>query len=696
MLRAPADVVRARPSGSPRSPAEPSSRPSRGPAAARCRSPSSRATPARSRRSSPRRCGSARPPVIGIVRDGKLLLDCRTLTDDEVEEAARAVPFAHADGRHRRPHRPRQDLARPGADREGHRPAARGAGARHLDRPRLRAARAARTAGGSRSSTSRARALRRNMVAGATGIDLFLLVVDAGEGARPQTHEHLAIIRLLGIEHGVVAITKADAVDEETQRSRSRRRASSFPAPRSSSRARRPARASTSCAPRWPRSRTASSSARGRATRLFVDRVFSLRGIGTVVTGRSGRLDRRGRRARAPSRRGIDVRVRSVQVHDRPVERAEAGQRVAVALPGVERERPQARRRAGRARRVPGQLPPRRRARRARADLRRRASCTSTTEPPSTTRGSSASASRYAQLRLASPAVAARGDRVVLRDRTTVGGGPSSTRARLAMPTPAGFELLERGDVAALVHAPVRAAPARASPRASSGGSSEPAMGVLAAPGSRSSRRASRRASGPTRSTPASPPPPSPGRATSSRSSGSSAAGRACTCPARRRPRRARRGGAALERELEGLRLRPVKVEDPELGRYLEREGRLVRVGDGYAVGRGRLRAGEAHRGRGVRASRLDHARPFRDLLGTPRARSASARALRRRRAHPAHRRGARPQAAGEARRAEAKLEPAALVAAVHARGLVALDRLAVVPCRSLHEPAQERAELAR
>ena len=54
------------------------------------------------------------------------------------------------------------------------------------------------------------------MVAGATGIDLFLLVIDAGEGARPQTHEHLAILRLLGVERGVVAVTKADAVDEET------------------------------------------------------------------------------------------------------------------------------------------------------------------------------------------------------------------------------------------------------------------------------------------------------------------------------------------------------------------------------------------------------------------------------------------------------------------------------------------------
>src|SRR5213083_2550399 len=55
----------------------------------------------------------------------------------------------------------------------------------------------------------------RNMVAGATGIDLFLLVIDAAEGARLQTHEHLAILRLLRIDQGLVAVTKADAVDEE-------------------------------------------------------------------------------------------------------------------------------------------------------------------------------------------------------------------------------------------------------------------------------------------------------------------------------------------------------------------------------------------------------------------------------------------------------------------------------------------------
>src|SRR3954466_10570721 len=55
----------------------------------------------------------------------------------------------------------------------------------------------------------------RNMVAGATGIDLFLLVIDAAEGARPQTLEHLAILRLLHIDRGVVAVTKADAAEEE-------------------------------------------------------------------------------------------------------------------------------------------------------------------------------------------------------------------------------------------------------------------------------------------------------------------------------------------------------------------------------------------------------------------------------------------------------------------------------------------------
>jgi selenocysteine-specific elongation factor len=54
------------------------------------------------------------------------------------------------------------------------------------------------------------------MITGATGIDHFLLVIDAQAGARPQAHEHLAVLRRLGVERGVVAVTKAAAVESET------------------------------------------------------------------------------------------------------------------------------------------------------------------------------------------------------------------------------------------------------------------------------------------------------------------------------------------------------------------------------------------------------------------------------------------------------------------------------------------------
>ena len=56
----------------------------------------------------------------------------------------------------------------------------------------------------------------KNMVSGATGVDAFLLVVAADDGVMPQTSEHLDILRILGVEQGVVALSKVDAVDEET------------------------------------------------------------------------------------------------------------------------------------------------------------------------------------------------------------------------------------------------------------------------------------------------------------------------------------------------------------------------------------------------------------------------------------------------------------------------------------------------
>src|SRR6476646_3547989 len=172
----------------------------------------------------------------------------------------------------------------------------------------------------------------RTMVAGATGLDLFLLVIDAGEGARPQTHEHLAILRLLGIEQGVVALTKADLVDEETldlARAEAEELVPGVPVVAVSAKTGaglddlRGALAEVSA-------RVTRHAADGPA-RLHVDRSFTLRGIGTVATGTlwSGTIGEGDELRLEP--RGRSVRVRSVQVHDRSVERAEAGQRVAVS-----------------------------------------------------------------------------------------------------------------------------------------------------------------------------------------------------------------------------------------------------------------------------------------------------------------------------------------------------------------------------
>src|SRR5947209_6376115 len=174
----------------------------------------------------------------------------------------------------------------------------------------------------------------RTMVAGATGIDLFLLVIDANEGARPQTHEHLAILRLLGIERGVVALTKSDAVDAETlelARSEAEELVPGAPVVSVSARTGEGLDDLRAALAALPVERTGADA----ATRLYVDRVFTLRGIGTVATGTlwSGSVGE----GDELELNGRSVRVRSVQVHARPVERAQAGQRVAVALPGVER-----------------------------------------------------------------------------------------------------------------------------------------------------------------------------------------------------------------------------------------------------------------------------------------------------------------------------------------------------------------------
>ena len=299
----------------------------------------------------------------------------------------------------------------------------------------------------------------RNMVAGATGIDLFLLVIDAAEGARPQTHEHLAIIRLLGIDDGVVAVTKADAVDDET-----------LVVALEEAHELVPATAVVAVSAKTGDGLGALRAALARAadtlqqsveretegpSRLFVDRVFTLRGIGTVATGTlwSGSLGGGDELRVEPA--GLEVRIRSVQVHDRAVERAEAGQRVAVALPGVEREAL----RRGDALVEPGvfatsyrldvaldELSP------IRNGLRLRVHHGTAEIAARVVRAGE----RFAQLRLVSPAVAARGDRVVLRTQTTLGGGRVLDPAPPRHADAVRLELLDRGDVAATIHEPVR------------------------------------------------------------------------------------------------------------------------------------------------------------------------------------------------------------------------------------------------
>ena len=291
----------------------------------------------------------------------------------------------------------------------------------------------------------------RTMIAGATGIDLFLLVIDAQEGARPQTLEHLAVLRLLGVEHGVVALTKADAVDEETLELAAEEARELVPGAEVIA-----VSAKTGAGLDELRAALARLPARERdadgATRLYVDRVFTLRGVGTVATGTlwSGSIAAGDELRVEPS--GRVVRVRSAQVHDATVEHADAGQRVAVNLPQLER-RDLAR---GDVLVTPGHFAPS-----YRLDIRL-AELAPVPAAVTVHIGTNAVPARvvrdgpYAQLRLAIAVVAARGDRVVLRTDTTVGGGtvldPSPPRG-LDVPR---LAAIERGDAAAFVHAPVR------------------------------------------------------------------------------------------------------------------------------------------------------------------------------------------------------------------------------------------------
>ena len=187
--------------------------------------------------------------------------------------------------------------------------------------------------------------LIHTMVAGVGGIDYVLLVIAADDGVMAQTREHLAILRLLGITHGAVALTKIDRVDAARIRVVSAEisvllaptalsHAPIFPlaatAQRDSGVAALRAHLS-SVAADWPK-----NSAQG-LFRLAVDRVFTLPGRGTVATGtaRAGQVETGDTLAVMPA--GTLVRVRSIHAQNRDTGVGLAGQRCALNLAGIEK-----------------------------------------------------------------------------------------------------------------------------------------------------------------------------------------------------------------------------------------------------------------------------------------------------------------------------------------------------------------------
>ena len=456
-----------------------------------------------------------------------------------------------------------------------------------------------------------------NMVAGATGIDLFLLVVDAAEGARPQTHEHLAILRLLGIDRGVVAVTKADAVDEETLELALEEAREFVPEAEAVAVSAKTGAGLDELRLALARLVTGRSHDDG-PTRLYVDRVFTLRGIGTVATGTlwSGTIGEGDMVRAEPS--GLDVRVRSVQVHDRPVERAEPGQRVAVALPGVERT--QIRRgdalvargafrpsyRLDVALQPLGEIP-------ARVQVHH-----GTTE---TTARVARVGERFAQLRLAAPIVAARGDRVVLRTSTTVGGG------RVLDPMPprhadeSRLELLERGEIGRTIRAPIRR------DRIAHLLDAEPEGVVragewLLSRGWLAELRAEleRRLDAADPLDPGITPPTEPWAAEVVPLLGLELRGSKLYRPGATASLGDREGAAAkLEEEVAGAGFEPVPADDRELAAHLESRGQVVRVGDGLVISprayeqAQRAVVEECERAGAIKLARL------RDLLGISR-----------------------------------------------------------------------------
>jgi len=190
--------------------------------------------------------------------------------------------------------------------------------------------------------------LVHTMLAGATGIDHALLLVAADDGVMPQTHEHLAVLSLLGLGRGAVAVTKCDRADPARVASVVNEvRALIAPTPLAGAPV-LPVSAHTGDGLPALRAHLFEAAAQAQhhprlhdGFRLAIDRVFVLDGSGTVVTGtvHAGRVRVGDELQLVPGgRSGHTVRVRSVHAQNRAVEEASAGHRCALALVGVGRE----------------------------------------------------------------------------------------------------------------------------------------------------------------------------------------------------------------------------------------------------------------------------------------------------------------------------------------------------------------------
>ncbi len=186
--------------------------------------------------------------------------------------------------------------------------------------------------------------LIKNMLAGVGGIDIVMLVIAADEGIMPQTREHLAICDLLHVKKGIIALTKLDMVEkdwlglvkDEVRDFVKGTFLEKAPIVPVSSKTRENLHELVQEITKIANVITPKSS--NGILRLPIDRVFAMKGFGTVITGTllSGTISTEQEVEILP--RGIKTKVRGIQSHNRPVQRSVAGQRTAVNLQGVEKD----------------------------------------------------------------------------------------------------------------------------------------------------------------------------------------------------------------------------------------------------------------------------------------------------------------------------------------------------------------------